>query len=201
MAGYDIKKLVDAGLSHFWSESYGQLYQTLGRLVEQGLAVRGEDSGTGGRRRVAYAITEQGRSEFRAWLKKDFEAPSVRNEFLLKFFLASRGEVAEVRQLVLGYQTQQGERLAEYRASEALLRGAVEGGPWPDELRHALGRVALEDGAEESAARGRSTQQALILLLTLRHGVHSAEGRLAWCEEALSALEALAVETARGEKV
>ena len=38
MSGYDIKKLVDAGLSHFWNENYGQIYPTLESLVKEGLA-------------------------------------------------------------------------------------------------------------------------------------------------------------------
>ena len=50
MSGYDIKKLVDVGLSHFWSENYGQIYPTLESLVQEGLATRKEDRSSGKRK-------------------------------------------------------------------------------------------------------------------------------------------------------
>ena len=34
MSGYEIKRLVEMGLRHFWNESYGQLYPTLAALVD-----------------------------------------------------------------------------------------------------------------------------------------------------------------------
>ena len=40
MSGYTIKKLIEMGLTQFWSESYGQLYPTLEKLVETGLVHR-----------------------------------------------------------------------------------------------------------------------------------------------------------------
>ena len=43
MSGYDIKKLVEMGLSHFWSESYGSLFPTLNALVDEGLATKRND--------------------------------------------------------------------------------------------------------------------------------------------------------------
>ncbi|PYI52519.1 PadR family transcriptional regulator [Paenibacillus flagellatus] len=37
-SGYDVKRRIEQQLSHFWSESYGQIYPNLKKLVEEGLA-------------------------------------------------------------------------------------------------------------------------------------------------------------------
>lgn len=37
--GYDIKQMMDTSLNHFWKISYGQIYPTLKKLVEDGWAV------------------------------------------------------------------------------------------------------------------------------------------------------------------
>ena len=71
MSGYDIKKLVDMGLQHFWNESYGQLYPTLDKLVANGLATRSEETSSGGRRRRVYSITAAGRRAFIDWLREE----------------------------------------------------------------------------------------------------------------------------------
>ena len=44
MSGYDIKKLIEMGLRHFWSESYGQIYPTLEQLVKEGFAAKKSQS-------------------------------------------------------------------------------------------------------------------------------------------------------------
>src|SRR2546422_4002758 len=40
MSGYDVKKLIERSIAHFWSESYGQIYPILNRLAAEGLAER-----------------------------------------------------------------------------------------------------------------------------------------------------------------
>ena len=37
-SGYDIRKLAEGSIGHFWSESYGQIYPTLKRLVRDDTA-------------------------------------------------------------------------------------------------------------------------------------------------------------------
>ena len=57
MSGYDVKKIVDIGLSHFWNENYGQIYPTLDSLVSEGLAEKSDGRGGGKRKRNVYSIT------------------------------------------------------------------------------------------------------------------------------------------------
>ena len=39
-SGYDIKKFTEEVLSHFWRESYGNVYPLLARLLAEGLVSR-----------------------------------------------------------------------------------------------------------------------------------------------------------------
>ncbi|NNE00920.1 MAG: PadR family transcriptional regulator, partial [Pirellulaceae bacterium] len=80
MSGYDMKKIVDVGLSHFWNENYGQIYPTLDSLVRDGLARKSEGGGDGKRKRNVYTITKRGVEAFREWLALPADPPIVRNE-------------------------------------------------------------------------------------------------------------------------
>ena len=61
MSGYDIKKMVEVGLSYFWNVSYGQIFPVLNKLVAEGWATKREDPSSGGRRRQVYKVTAKGR--------------------------------------------------------------------------------------------------------------------------------------------
>jgi len=174
LSGYDIKKLVEIGLSHFWSESYGQLYPTLDQLVAEGLA-RKKPAQSGKRKRFIFTITAKGRREFQNWLSQPTEPPQLRSEFQLKFFLSSRRPLAECLRLLQEYREQQQELYELYTTSDAILSQALDEDTLPEEMRG-----VLDDGSRE---------QVLIFLLTLRHGVRSCEARLAWCDEAAQMLQ------------
>lgn len=100
-SGYDIRKAIESSVGHFWGESYGQIYPTLGRLCTEGL-IR-PTVVTKKRRRQEYSITDAGRECLRGWLALPFQNDPPRNEFLLKlFFGAEAGEevaIAHVREL------------------------------------------------------------------------------------------------------
>ena len=176
MSGYDIKKLIEMGLRHFWSESYGQLYPSLNQLVEDGLATRKEGGGSGRRSRHVYSITDEGRRAFAEWLKEAAEPMPVRNETLLKFFLAGRGSADESARIVEEYRVRERERLEEFTASERVLREAIRLGDLPPEL------------ADLTGSSGDNQDQLMVFLLTLRHGIRLTEARLDWCDEALKVL-------------
>lgn len=99
MSGYDIKRAIEQSTANFWSESYGQIYPILHRLVDLGLA-RPAEAPVGGRGRQRFAITPQGRRELRRWLEAPTEAVPVRNETLLKLFFGRyAGTAAHGREL------------------------------------------------------------------------------------------------------
>jgi PadR family transcriptional regulator, regulatory protein AphA len=88
-SGYDIKQIADRSLRFFFPLGYGQIYPSLQRLTDAGLAepVAGEPDGP--RNRRAYRITDAGRAALRAWLHRDTEPNHMRSEFAAKLLLAA----------------------------------------------------------------------------------------------------------------
>jgi DNA-binding PadR family transcriptional regulator len=138
MSGYDVKKAVDIGLSHFWSENYGQIYPTLDQLVKEGLATKKSKRQSGKRQRFVYTITRKGQKVFRDWIAEPTESPFVRNELMLKLFLSSRLPDSTSIRLIREHQMQQQTLLDEYQRSEVLLRNALHKGEYPEELQDVL---------------------------------------------------------------
>jgi len=186
MSGYDIKKMVEVGLSYFWSESYGQIFPTLNRLVEDGLATKKLDPSSGGRRRQVYRVTRTGRRVFKTWLHQPTDMPRLRDELKLKFFLTSRSETAEGVRLLEEYREQQREHLAMLRESEEILATALQETGMPEELLELQKTL----GWSESEMPDDQSHELLVFYLTLRSGILVAEARVAWVEEVMPVLQA-----------
>jgi PadR family transcriptional regulator AphA len=186
MSGYDIKKMVEVGLAYFWSESYGQIFPTLNRLVEDGLATKKLDPNSGGRRRQEYHVTPAGRRAFKAWLHLPTDMPRLRDELKLKFFLTSRSETGEGVRLLEEYREQQRDHLAMLKESEAILAAALREDGMPEELQELQATLGWSD----SDMSDEQKHELLVFYLTLRSGVLVAEARVAWVEEVLPILQA-----------
>ena len=122
MSGYDMKKLIAQSISYFWNESFGQIYPTLKKLVEEGLATRQTEKRLSKLDRYVYTLTDAGRTELRNWLKEPPEPESARNEFLLKLFFASQVAVGDNIALIEGYRREQVALLEYCRQMEQFLR-------------------------------------------------------------------------------
>ncbi len=88
MSGYDIKKHVHKALSAVTSASYGTLYPTLHKLLDEGAVEVQEVPQQSRPSKKLYRITPKGRDELQIWLRQPPTADQVRREFLLKLYLA-----------------------------------------------------------------------------------------------------------------
>src|SRR5690606_31454678 len=80
-SGYEIKKLIEQSLIHFWREGYGQIYPNLKKLVAQGFATVHTEEQSGKPDKMVYTITEKGREQLLLWLKKPIrQLPPEKNE-------------------------------------------------------------------------------------------------------------------------
>jgi PadR family transcriptional regulator AphA len=134
-SGYAIKQLVDNATRFFWAASYGQIYPELHRLERDGLIV-GTTDGTGGRARIEYALTDDGRARLREWLLDPDAGYELRDQGLLKLFFADGVERDEAVEVVRNMRADREQILMRLRAIEA--RGVATGFP----------AVALEYGIE-----------------------------------------------------
>lgn len=94
MSGYQIKTWVDEGVGYFVDIDYKQIYPTLKRIVDEGLAVFDiEKSGNRPESKV-YRLTDKGISVFKEWLECpiDYTKRST-NELMLKFFFGQHNSV------------------------------------------------------------------------------------------------------------
>jgi DNA-binding PadR family transcriptional regulator len=90
MTGYDIKKMVDLSVSHFWPAVQSQIYKTLGRMEANGwLDVETIPQEPRPPRKV-YQLTDAGRSELFRWLETPQPASEVRLAWLIQVFFGGR---------------------------------------------------------------------------------------------------------------
>src|SRR3954452_13985197 len=71
--GYALKRDYDAFFGRGKPLPFGQLYATRGRLPRDGKVVVGETEAGPGPARKRYVITEDGATEFEAWLRERVE--------------------------------------------------------------------------------------------------------------------------------
>ena len=90
LSGYDLKKVFDNSVRHFWPADQSQIYRTLAKLAEQGHVepdlVRGLDRPD----RKEYHITPAGREALRAWLLSPLPSQEVRIAALIQVFFAGQ---------------------------------------------------------------------------------------------------------------
>jgi PadR family transcriptional regulator AphA len=119
-SGYDVLKLVEQSIGHFWSPAKSQVYTDLRRLARAGLATEEMVEQEQRPNKRSYAITDKGRETLVEWLTEGpFEPDHVRSPFTVRLFfghLVGRSSViAQVEE-----SRRNAERsLAELRATEA----------------------------------------------------------------------------------
>ncbi len=97
LTGYDLKKVFDRSIQHFWHADQSQIYRTLTRLTEDG-AVRMEIvEQTDRPDRKVYSITPVGRERLLDWLKQPFPQEDSRSKPLVQMFFS--GQISDERML------------------------------------------------------------------------------------------------------
>jgi PadR family transcriptional regulator, regulatory protein AphA len=110
---YELKLWADRSIGHFWSFPRAQLYVEPARLAEIGLVEGSRERG--GRHRLTYKITPQGKARLRTWLRqRASRATEIRDEGLLKLYLSAGSSRAEIATLAREQAEVHRERLAQY---------------------------------------------------------------------------------------
>jgi DNA-binding PadR family transcriptional regulator len=158
-SGYDIKKLVERSIAHFWNESFGQIYPILRQLEADGLAARRSERQTGKPDRQVYSLTSKGLAELREWLGRPASAEIFRSELLLKIFLGGHVPVEASIRHVEQFKARQEQFLRTYAEVDGRLTEEHTGHP---DLPY--------------------------WLMTLRYGQLRAEALVRWSDETLRGL-------------
>jgi DNA-binding PadR family transcriptional regulator len=87
--GYDLKREYDSLFGRGRPLPFGQLYATLARLARDGKVVIGETEPGAGPERKRYVITDDGATEFEAWLREPLvPEPHLQTVLFAKVVLA-----------------------------------------------------------------------------------------------------------------
>ena len=81
-SGYDLKAEFARSIKHFWAAELSQIYPTLKRLQQRGLLTCTAEPSDRGPPRKVYAVTDAGRAELDAWLRRAPRVDSDRVEWL-----------------------------------------------------------------------------------------------------------------------
>ena len=109
--GYDLKKIFDKSIRHFWPADQSQIYRTLSRLTQQGYVEMEKVPQEDRPDRKVYHITPSGRAELMAWLLEPPPMGEARSAPLIQVFFAG--------------QLSDGEILAKFEGFAALLRAIL----------------------------------------------------------------------------
>lgn len=117
--GYDMKRMIDTSLAHFWKISYGQIYPTLKKLVDDQLVIREQKIEAKKPERVEYYLTSKGEKVLHNWLQEPVEKfPGEKNEVLLRLFLSADVEKSVTIDQLEKYREAQLHRLGTYHIIE-----------------------------------------------------------------------------------
>ena len=162
--GYELKKVFDISVAHFWNAELSQIYPTLKALEGEGLVDMNVDVQADRPNRKVYSITDDGRRELMEWLATPAEADQIREPLLIKLFFGSslsrRELLAVLRQ-----------RADELRQAAAQYERGCEA------VKNLAGVIGLE-------------REALFWELTLDSGVNHNRAAVDWIESAIRRIDA-----------
>ena len=162
-SGYDLKKIFDTSIRHFWPADQSQIYRTLARLTEQGFAEMEKVAQDDRPDRKVYSITETGRAELMKWLSGPPALGDARNAPLIQVFFAGQLTDKEILAKFEGFAAIMRAILAQYEQIPAQII------PYQQEIS--------------------SPREHFFWLLTLDNGIRSMRASLAWAENVIDQLQ------------
>jgi PadR family transcriptional regulator, regulatory protein AphA len=163
-SGYDLKGVFDLSVQHFWPADQSQLYRTLARLAEQGLAEVEVVAQEVRPDRKVYSITPAGREELTRWLATPLPFKGGRSAQLVQVFFSGQLADAEI--------------LAHFRRAA-------------EHLRAGLARLqSIPRQCTPFEERVGSPREAFCWYLTLECGMRQSEAYLTWLDDVIARIEA-----------
>jgi DNA-binding PadR family transcriptional regulator len=158
-SGYDLKKIFDISVQHFWPADQSQIYRTLAHLEDKGWAepevIEQEDRPD----RKVYRITETGQRELRHWLTTPPPQKPMRSAPVIQGFFAAQ-------------------------LSDEEILGMFE--RWAGHTRALLARYdQVPQECKEYDEMVGSPRDTFFWMLTLELGVKVAQAHLEWFESVM----------------
>jgi DNA-binding PadR family transcriptional regulator len=142
--GYDLKKIFDTSVRHFWPADQSQIYRTLARLTEQGFVEMEKVPQENRPDRKVYHITDAGRTEFMSFLSGPPPMGEPRSAPLIQVFFAGQLSDEEILAKFEGYAAIMRAILSQYDQVPGMIGPFQEEIPLPRE--HFFWLLTLENG-------------------------------------------------------
>ncbi len=104
LSGYDIMKIFDHGLSHYWATEHTQIYRMLSKLNKEKLIDHEIKYQAGKPDKKIYKITESGRTAFNKWLEEPSSLPEIRHSQLLQFSFMAELDTGKIIKFLKDYE-------------------------------------------------------------------------------------------------
>jgi PadR family transcriptional regulator AphA len=161
--GYDLKKIFDNSVQHFWHADQSQIYRTLARLTEQGHVEMEKVPQESHPDRKVYHITDTGRAELLKWLAGPPPLGENRSAPLIQVFFSGQLSDEEILVKFEGYAGIMRSILAQYDQVPAQIE------PFQQEIT--------------------SPREHFFWLLTLENGIANMRANLAWAESVIARIK------------
>jgi DNA-binding PadR family transcriptional regulator len=162
-SGYDLKKVFDVSVRHFWPADQSQIYRTLARLADRGWVELELVEQADRPDRKVYHITGDGRAELNRWLSMPLPFAHPRHAQLIQVFFSG--------------QLSDGEILAMFEREAGHLRTILESyDQIPGEAQPYVDMVG-------------SPRESFFWMLTLECGIEAFRAQLAWLESVMQRIK------------
>ena len=148
--GYDLKKIFDTSIRHFWPADQSQIYRTLTHLTEQEFAIMEKVPQEDRPDRKVYSITDLGRAEITKWLVGPPPSSEPRSAPLIQVFFSGQLSDEEVLAKFEGYAAIMRMVLNQYDQVPGMLAPFQQEIPSPRE--HFFWLLTLENGIRNMRA-------------------------------------------------
>jgi DNA-binding PadR family transcriptional regulator len=159
LTGYDLKKIFDNSIRHFWQADQSQIYRTLARLSDQGFVTVEKVEQTTRPDRKVYSITENGRQEFHRWLTIPVQLDSPRSAPLVQVFFSGQLSDEEV--------------LAYFESGRAMVRAVLDV------------YTQVPFNVEFYRQRINNPREEFFWFLTLENGIMTMRATLDWMDSVI----------------
>jgi PadR family transcriptional regulator AphA len=161
--GYDLKKVFDNSIRHFWPADQSQIYRTLTRLTELGFAEMEKIAQEDRPDRKVYHITEAGRADLLKWLSGPPPLDEPRSAPLIQVFFSGQLNDEKILAKFEGYAVIMREFLSRYDQVPAQII------PYQQEIT--------------------SPREHFFWLLTLDSGIRQMRANLEWTESIIEKIK------------
>ncbi len=162
--GYDLKKIFDTSVQHFWQADQSQIYRTLNRLLKKGFAEMEKVPQEDRPDRKVYHITEAGQAELLNWLAGPPPMGATRSAPLIQVFFAGQLSDEEILAKFEGYARIMRTILSQY-----------------DQVNEQIAPFSKEID---------SPRDNFFWMLTLENGIRNMNANLEWAESVIERIKA-----------